>query len=174
MFYVKCSSNIRTTNCTQLKLHLWFSISSNLDAVKKWQHMNFIIYLVLTSLFLILISHRFFSVSETKLNQVVIVTVKSWFRPKQTSYRSENTKLQKCMCNLMNSCLIQFYVHHHSKGGGSFDDSDLLEVSGGNYKPDGGRSGGGRTSVTHCVLYTILLPHYVHSGDIRFFFHSSQ
>lgn len=28
------------------------------------------------------------------------------------------------------------------KGGGSFDDSDLLDVSGGDYKPDGGRSGG--------------------------------
>lgn len=26
-------------------------------------------------------------------------------------------------------------------GGGSFDDSDLLDVAGGNYKPDGGRSG---------------------------------
>ncbi|XP_070787026.1 CD99 molecule [Enoplosus armatus] len=28
-------------------------------------------------------------------------------------------------------------------GGGSFDDSDLFDVSGGDYKPDGGRSGGG-------------------------------
>nr|XP_046238086.1 CD99 molecule isoform X1 [Scatophagus argus] len=27
-------------------------------------------------------------------------------------------------------------------GGGSFDDSDLFEVGGGDYKPDGGRSGG--------------------------------
>lgn len=27
-------------------------------------------------------------------------------------------------------------------GGGSFEDSDLLDVSGGHYKPDGGRSGG--------------------------------
>lgn len=27
-------------------------------------------------------------------------------------------------------------------GGGSFDDSDLFDVSGGDYKPDGGRSGG--------------------------------
>ncbi|XP_032362483.1 CD99 molecule [Etheostoma spectabile] len=30
------------------------------------------------------------------------------------------------------------------RGGGSFGDSDLLDVSGGDYKPDGGRSGGGR------------------------------
>ncbi|XP_041821999.1 CD99 molecule isoform X4 [Chelmon rostratus] len=28
-------------------------------------------------------------------------------------------------------------------GGGSFDDSDLLDVSGGDYKPEGGRPGGG-------------------------------
>ncbi|XP_028428084.1 CD99 molecule isoform X1 [Perca flavescens] len=30
------------------------------------------------------------------------------------------------------------------RGGGSFGDSDLSEVSDGDYKPDGGRSGGGR------------------------------
>ncbi|KAI3365901.1 hypothetical protein L3Q82_000722 [Scortum barcoo] len=35
------------------------------------------------------------------------------------------------------------YQYHLSVGGGSFGDPDLLDVSGIDYKPDGGRSGGG-------------------------------
>ncbi len=38
-------------------------------------------------------------------------------------------------------------VFIHLEGGGTFGDSDLFDVSGGDYKPDGGRSGGGKTSV---------------------------
>ncbi|XP_072235509.1 CD99 molecule [Leuresthes tenuis] len=34
-------------------------------------------------------------------------------------------------------------------GGGSFDDSDLFDVSGGDYKPDGGRSGGRASDPGH-------------------------
>ncbi|XP_035768811.1 CD99 molecule [Neolamprologus brichardi] len=44
----------------------------------------------------------------------------------------------------------------HFSGGGSFDDSDLFDVSGGDYKPDGGRSGGTMTVIL-CYFIVIAL-----------------
>lgn len=49
----------------------------------------------------------------------------------------------------------------HFSGGGSFDDSDLFDVSGGDYKPDGGRSGGTMTVILcyfcrDCAFYVCV------------------